>query len=633
LIVGRLANSTDAGVAASATAILASVYEKTEQFDLAAHYYAELGAKYADVVCQGELTGAEVSQAALAKPELAPFVGSGVWPTGLAEATTGETLRAGANFNETRYPIPFHDFRGAAPRGLKAAYLPQRQSIQIRSGLGRMLSSVSLSRFNGSTMFLYSVPGNAAGGRLNGHLVLVSLGGEVFAINALSGKAKEGDGLLWREEVIPPDPTGRRYLSSQQRQLYNPLLGGSRFVTSDPQNQVSVGPVTPLGVCYQKNRQLVCVEPLTGKIVWERTLSESGCEIFGDEERIVVVPPKSGDALIISPIDGELVDRRKIDMPNFRWTTCGRNVLVWEELSGTQQIKLQLYDASNQGTGLWKREVKKGTRGYVIDGEELALLEPGGQFTIVSLASGKELLSQRPKDLAKLADNDLDSILVLRSTDQYLLMANQRPTDVDRTFNAQPLPAGQMPGLSCHGHLLAFDRASGSEQWPAAAFISQHGLAPDQPIDSPILFFVRKLSTMRGGAARRNTMSVLAIDKRDGRIVFEDDSFLGDASYADLEADPAEHTVSLTVSAYQESRTVTIKLTDQPAAPQPPAQTGAASSLSAGELAGVVDPAAAEMVEAMRRAEQLRDSERRQIQLPAQNFDRLRLPRGLPLPR
>jgi tetratricopeptide (TPR) repeat protein len=57
LLVGKLQNSSEPQVAGAATAILASIYEKAAQHDLAAAYYAELGSTYADVVCRDDLTG------------------------------------------------------------------------------------------------------------------------------------------------------------------------------------------------------------------------------------------------------------------------------------------------------------------------------------------------------------------------------------------------------------------------------------------------------------------------------------------------------------------------------------------------------------------------------------------------
>jgi hypothetical protein len=148
-----------------------------------------------------------------------------------------------------------------------------------------------------------------------------------------------------------------------------------------------------------------------------------------------------------------------------------------------------------------------------------------------------------------------------------------------------------------------------------------------------LLFFVRNVNSTRPGAgATRNSTSVLAIDKRDGRIVYNDEGFLSQAIQSDVVADPVRNTVSITVSTYRDSRTLTVELTDKPAPPQPPAQTGSRSSLTAGELAGEVDRATADAVEAMQRQVQEGNNPGRMI-LPARNFRLPALPPGIPLPR
>src|SRR4030095_8388210 len=160
-------------------------------------------------------------------------------------------------------------------------------------------------------------------------------------------------------------------------------------------------------------------------------------------------------------------------------------------------------------------------------------------------------------------------IVVLRSSQQYLLLANQRPTDVDRSFTATPLSAGGVQGQPIHGHVLALDRQTGRLLWPTAAFVSQHALSADQPNESPLLFFVRKVIMTRPGATvTRNSTSVLAIDKRDGRIVYSDDGFLAEAAQSDVVADPIKNSVSLTVTASRARRTVMIELPGKRGAPE-----------------------------------------------------------------
>ena len=51
-----------------------------------------------------------------------------------------------------------------------------------------------------------------------------------------------------------------------------------------------------------------------------------------------------------------------------------------------------------------------------------------------------------------------------------------------------------------------------------AAFVSHHWLPPDQPAESPLLFFVAS-----GKANNKTPTAVLALDRRTGRSVYENE--------------------------------------------------------------------------------------------------------------
>ncbi len=373
---------------------------------------------------------------------------------------------------------------------------------------------------------------------------------------------------------------------------------------------------------YLRGRQLVCVETLSNRVLWERTGIEPGSDVFGDEHKVVVIAPgeKSDQALVYSAIDGTLLDRRMVD--SRRWTTCGRNVLAWEPGDG-KVVHLRLYDATNQGTGLWSKDVKEPAKGFVIDGEELALLEPSGKFTVVSLKTGKELLSANVDP-----EPELQSIAVVASRGQYLLAASQPQNGEASGVIAFPLQNGGPAGAPVHGKVYAFDRATGTAQWQTPAFVSQHALPPDQPTESPVLVFARRKNVSRGSGGGSNTSSLLCLDRRDGSIVFEDDAFLGVASTCDTTCDREARTVVINVSG-DSSRTLTLKFTDNPAPPRPPAQLGQMSSRSLGEQRGSVVDVAADIFRALNQMPgggNPNGAPPPGIRIP------LRLPGGLPVP-
>jgi hypothetical protein len=268
-----------------------------------------------------------------------------------------------------------------------------------------------------------------------------------------------------------------------------------------------------------------------------------------------------------------------IDPQGSRWTTCGRNVLAWKAGQG-KAVNLRLYDATNQGTGLWSKIVDLPAKGCIIDGEELALLEPSGKFTVVSLRSGKELISAMIDP-----EPELQGISVVASREQYLLAVSQPLSGESNGVTAFPLQNGGAIGAPVNGKVYALDRATGAAQWQTPAFVAQHALPPDQPTESPVLVFVRRKNISRGGGTTSNVSSLLCLDRRDGSIVFEEDAFLGLANSCEIMCDRKARTVAINVTG-DGNRTLTLKFTDDPAPPKPPAQTGMMSSRTLGEKLG-----------------------------------------------
>ena len=628
LAAGELATSSDPRIAGPATAVLAALYEKAQRYDLAQARYADLAEKFSAVVCRRGMTGKDLADEAAGRPDIQKQIASRNLPAGAVEAKASDPQGLANSFGAYRYYVPINEFQGAAPRGQRGLLLPQETAFRAYDASGKLLSTVSLVR-QGQQSFA-SFTGNAGTGKLNGHLMFVAGGAEILALDTLRIRAGiSTEGLLWRSETSEPDLLAmRRTMSYSTRQITNPLLpGGARYVTSDVRGAATMGPVTAQGMTYLRGRQLLCVEPISGKILWERTGIEAGSDLFGDEQKIVVIAPgeKSDQALVLSAIDGTMLDRRMVDRLDRRWVTCGRNVLAWEPGTG-EAVKLRLYDATNQGAGLWSTQVNKPAKGFIVDGEELALLEPSGKFTIVSLKTGKELLSATVAP-----EPELQSIVVLASAGQYILIANQPQTDVATNVSVSPLAAAGGSGVLVHGRVYAFDRASGAPQWQVPAFISQHALPQDQPAESPVLVFVRQKRISRGGTATSNVCSLLCLDKRDGSIVYEEDSFLGTATHCDIVSDRETRSISIGVFG-NEGRTLSVKFTDNPAPPRPPAQTGMMSSLSSGQPRGTVVDVAGDVFRALNRMPAgANGNPPAPGGVPIAPFGRLRIP-GLPVP-
>jgi outer membrane protein assembly factor BamB len=594
LLAGQLLESSEAAIAGGATAVLAQLYEKNRRNDLAVQYYRDLEKRYADVLCPGGETGRALAARALQSDVLQHEIALETWPTG---RTVEQTEKPNSEANEANnpqrqritYPLPLVEFSGAAPRGMRAGYDPSNVAVTMRDSFDRLLVAASLRNTESPNRRQFSMPYNSLSAKANGHLLVVNLGSEIVAVNGLRAVGPSSEPLLWRQEMVDIDPNSRTGIFPQQRAVSSPLVG-PRQIYYDPTGRLNFtnGPLTATGICYQKARQVICADPLTGETIWQRGGIEPTSEIFGDDEMLFVVGPNSDEALVLSAIDGRTLGKRKVPRADRRWATNGRRVLSWEQKGSSLTVRLADMGTEPEGAELWKVEVPLGTKGYLIEGEEVALLKTDGQLSIVSLHDGQSRLAAQLEP-----EPSLTWLQVQRSRERYIILTCGQQIGGSEIM-AQPITNMTSTHSLMNGRAYAFDRHTGKSQWPVPAYISQHGFPSDQPAESPLLLFVRNLNTQK---TNNNSWraSVLAIDKRDGRIVVENDDLnntssnrAGMVNNCEITANAEEKTVTLTVYSPQ-VRSLTLQLTNNPQPPAPPAQTGVLSSLTAGKPSGTVD--------------------------------------------
>jgi hypothetical protein len=100
-----------------------------------------------------------------------------------------------------------------------------------------------------------------------------------------------------------------------------------------------------------------------------------------------------------------------------------------------------------------------------------------------------------------------------------------------------------------------------------------------QPSNSPALWFVRNVSNSQTVLSPDNVKqaSVLCIDRRDGRVLYSKEDISTQVNEFNVVSNQSGTTSTITLP----GQSITVTFTDAPTPPTPPAQTGAASSLTA----------------------------------------------------
>jgi hypothetical protein len=217
---------------------------------------------------------------------------------------------------------------------------------------------------------------------------------------------------------------------------------------------------------------------------------------------------------------------------------------------------------------------RNGAKADVID-NAIAVVSPGekaetANFEIYDLHDGRRTLNTVIPHVGGIQD-----IRVQRTPEQYLLLVNTGSRG--RGNSRMIFQPGFHDGTPLHnlwtGTLHAFDRETGVALWPIGATLNQHSLLSIQPAELPVLTFVR----MAQAPNRRNgqqLLSILCLDKRTGRMIYQKDDHSGHAHGFDITGDATTKQIRMSFpnNNGDSMQHVTLAWTDRPRSPEPPFQ-------------------------------------------------------------
>ncbi|MGD9723397.1 MAG: PQQ-binding-like beta-propeller repeat protein [Pirellulales bacterium] len=547
---------------------LAKLLDSAGRHDLAAVSYGQLAKRLADVAGPDGLTGKQlVDQLPADHPARAKLGGLHNWPAGEVKARESSVaVRPRSQRAPRSVDLDVIGSGGSFFRDLSLSLDLQTQVLVGQDAYGekqfripiyeQRMQPTAVSRFN-----VYNAP-PLSSVNVHGGMLVLSMGNQVVAIDAMRGSEPAVNRVLWTQDL------GERIAGFQTGQgIYSrPVAvpwGGTRFVPEDTfgRRYGNIGPVTDQGVYFQRLRDLHCVDPHTGKTMWIRKNVGLGNQLFGDDELLFVAPTSdaarndqdqaSDETVVLRAATGEQVGSRQIVPFEQRMLTIGRQVLCWEP-QGAQHL-LALRDPWEEKT-LWSFAFENGAKAAIVGDEAVGVLEPDGDFVLVTLADGKPLVKDKVEP-----EKALVGIYLLPAANEYLLITNSA-SPLEVPVNVQPV-AGAANYPMVNGRVYAFDRSSGKKAWPAPAVVAQHGLVTNQPSQLPLLVFVRQVGPRRGPGPREPRTSLMCLDKRTGRVAYQNEE-LPHALLGNLEVsgDRTKNTMSLLLP----PRVIELTLTDVP---------------------------------------------------------------------
>ena len=507
--LATIQQSPDTSLHGEALARMALLLHKAERWPEAASVYQQLATAYRDkAVLEGD-TGRELMEEAMQDDLLSPYLDRVSWMKGRVNGPTVANNQGQFPSYQRIYQMPLIELQGTLPPSTMVALDQTRNSLVIRDEFGTTLQRVSMS--NGRrpvSSSQYSI----SYARAHGHLILLSLGPEIVAVDTIRNSQDPSEAILWRKRTTPPTTGDPRFVVNNLRTRSSMTpLGGRRYVAIDNQNRRLgvTGSITASGICFIKMEQLVCVDPLSGDEIWIRDNVTPGSDIYSDDSFVVLVPPDSNAMIkVYSAIDGRLLKSRPRPENETGWHHFGTDTVCYR-LDG-ENLHLLMRDQVN-GEIRWQITVPVGTRGEIVEREELVLLQPDGTLQRVDLRSGTIDWTGRCE-----ADPGLTSIHVSKSRTRYRIVTNHSANSSGIT-----IPSMGMQAQLIYGNIYSVDTETGEQLWQSPAAIEGWGLPLYQPAESPVLVMLRQLNPRTG--QNRNSSSIksefFCIDARDGRLL------------------------------------------------------------------------------------------------------------------
>ncbi|HEY5315275.1 MAG TPA: PQQ-binding-like beta-propeller repeat protein, partial [Pirellulales bacterium] len=452
------------------------------------------------------------------------------WPTGFVrrEALKGQ-------------PMPSYKSVPIEVRGPKGPYYQrssleldhQQQSLVGRDGLGRERWRISLvdrmGDLAGRSNHAFDPAISQA--RVDGHLMLVSLGVELVALDTIGTPGRQGPRVLWRQDLADTLPSS----APSQGQRVNLPWGPARFVSGDNTRRLmgNTGPLTDGLACFLRQRSLVAVDPLSGHVLWTRSGIQPGSDVIGDDELLFVTAPGSQQALVLRALDGSELGHRDMPAPDHRLAVLGRRVVAWDQAVGSQAI-LKMRDVW-ENRDLWKYTFDAGATHCPVDDQAVGVLDRQGHFVVVSLADGKRTI-----DSHLTPDPALKEIFIFRTPTRDLLVASGPPHN-RANESIQPLPGTNLGRSIINGFVHGFDRHTGKHVYSTR--LENVGMLLHQPADLPLLTFAAQVQ-QTGRLGQISKAVIKCVDKRTGRIVVDEHS-TGPMIAIEQTGDPEHHQVLL----------------------------------------------------------------------------------------
>ncbi len=333
-----------------------------------------------------------------------------------------------------------------------------------------------------------------------GHLLILRLGTEIFAIAPLDEAGEPKARLIWHTDTKPD-------AQFEGQRLRPAKLGFSdvdvQFLDAYDRPLGQVGPVRAGYLCYQSGGKLVCLDTASGQQLWERFELPAEATVTGDEEHVFVMDEQTKVVSVLRSLDGRELRRMTATSPVVAQIS---NWLVTQQGSRVEVIDLGAPEPTGRSLTT-TADVGPAPLPFAVDEHSLGLLTSQAAVWF-ELATGREIFRvdvERPERV--------EAVFCVADAETYYLIVSgpRRPEAAQMLLHPRWHRSPLVSGV-----LLAIDRQDGSLRWRSN--VTDTNCPLDPPKSVPFLNLT-SVNWPKDNATAPSSSSLALVDKRSGQTM------------------------------------------------------------------------------------------------------------------
>jgi len=429
------------------------------------------------------------------------------WPRGPVEVTTSRrvaNISVRPDLLETMTPCRWNYRIGTALNDWTVSYGPGNWVFESPDGQGQFQLYVDPgTQEKGNQPTIHSVDS----------IVIVEMNRQIFAVNTLQAANSEQDGLLWRESFdssTPENERGRGRVSFVEKNSWGlPLQRKSMRVVS----------LSRSGVIVVFEDSLMCLDLHSGAKLWT-TNGVKDCTFANNQDSLYLFQPLSQSITELDIRDGSKRNEFPVEIKGGKSIAAiGKHLLFSSNIG--KQSSLRLMNAVN-GKIVLEKQFASDTR-LAFDGESSLIALSGsrestdgsGELTFWDLLNETESSSKVP------VEGSFGWISVQRFGDTLLVLPFAISQSLD-SIAVWPDPSDPL-FVPVAGRIIAISAKDGSSVWKQNNFARMFFLPVAQDHNSPLAFFVRRLTLSKIAGVNPDLLSIAIVDVRDGQVLYSKD--------------------------------------------------------------------------------------------------------------